>query len=153
MHWKLLLLVFSHMGPRNRPSEPSLWAHQSRPRVEFSKARMASIGAQKKSLLLKPWMRNTMKTCFLPSRQFLTLLAYPTPSWRHQIWKHFGFFEIFFWTSPTALAECQSARRTYVSVSTFFLGAVAQKLTELDLAPRRAAVTRCSGVWWYRWWS
>ena len=93
MHWKLLLLVFSHMGPRNRPSEPSLWA-QSRPRVEFSKARMASIGAQKKSLLLKPWMRNTMKTCFLSSRQFLTLWAYPI----HPLLKarHFGFFEIFF---------------------------------------------------------
>ena len=60
--------------------------------------------------------------------------------------RHFGFFEIFFWTSLAALAECQSARRTYVSVSTFFLDAVAQKLTELDLAPRRAAVGRCSWV-------
>ena len=35
--------------------------------------------------------------------------------------RYFGFFEIFFWTtSLAALAECQSARRTYVSVSTFF---------------------------------
>ena len=61
-------------------------------RVEFSKARMASIGAQKKSLLLKPWMRNTMKTCFFVFTTIFDPLGLPHPLLKA---RHFGFFEIF----------------------------------------------------------
>ena len=56
----------------------------------------------------------------------------------------FGFFRRIF---SICLAMCPTPRRTFASVSTFFLGAVAQKLRSGDLAPRWASVPRCSGAW------
>ena len=51
---KTILVGFRHMGPRNRPLEPSLWA-QRRPRVEFFKGKNGVHWRPMTSLSLKPW--------------------------------------------------------------------------------------------------